>query len=117
VKSEWWWRVVVSLTLALVLSFVAVVVVAGTERPDFASYMDRGEQIAYSKGVQDALAAAAWMIRRGTVPMEQAIAMEALSGLDDMIFWHLLRGRVEPLMEGAVRGLIYFELDKQRNSR
>lgn len=90
---------------------------AVTERVEFRYHWPTAEQVSYTRGVKDAMSAMAYMMRRGMGPKEQATAMEKVADMEDQVLWMMLRERSEPLMSGAVRGIVLGEYHEALRSR
>ena len=106
------WAIVAALVLCVVAGLWAV-----TERVEFRYHWSNAEQLAYARGVKDTMAAMAYMMRQGIGPREQASAMEKVVALEDEVLWLKLRERSEPLMAGAVRGIVLGEYHKALRAR
>ena len=106
------WVIVAALVLCAAAGLWAV-----TERVEFRYHWSNAEQLAYARGVKDAMAAMAHMMRQGVGPREQAGAMEKVAALEDEVLWLKFRERSEPLMAGSVRGVVLGEYHEALRAR
>ena len=101
----------VSFSVVLVLCVVSSLW-SSTERVDWLRFWSREEQIAYTKGVKDALEAVSFMVDHRVFEKRHAIAVGSIASMEDFDLWIALRSRVEPLLSGAIRGMILYEYEK-----
>ena len=97
---------------AVLLLCVASGLWSSTTRMDWLHRWSRDEQIAYTRGVKDTLESVAFMTAHRVFDKTHAEVVADIARMGDLELWALLRFRSEPLLSGAIRGVILREYQK-----